>query len=164
MLTSQAHRRRTTKKNSRIPTIPAGSIDAGPVNVSTVDTRPRRSESPWVLPQSPAPFSQVLLHRSLPAICAGSRWSWLDAGSALSLASSKPAPRGSGSTGQGVCVLHEGPTYPKCPPPFSSSTPPSCTASRRRRQPPQRPGQPLRQAEAAALPSLPSGRRNPPVS
>ena len=53
-----------------------------------------------------------------------------------------------------MCLLHEGPTYPKCTPPSSSSTPPSCSAARRRRQPPQRPGQPLGQAEAAALPSL----------
>ena len=74
---------------------------------------------------------------------------------------SRPTPRGSGSTGQGLCLLHEGPTYPKCPPPSSSSTPPSCSASRRRRQPPQRPGQPLRQVETAALPS---GRRTQPVS
>nr|PKY84253.1 hypothetical protein CYJ24_07515 [Actinomyces naeslundii] len=71
VLTPQAHRRRTTKKNRRIPTIPAGRTNAGPVNVSTVDTRPRRSDSPWVLRQCPAPPSQVLLHRSLPAVCAG---------------------------------------------------------------------------------------------
>ena len=70
----------------------------------------------------------------LPAVYAGSRWSWLDAGSALSLASSRPAPRGLGSTGQGLCVLHEGPTYPKYPQPSTSSTPPSCSASRQGRQ------------------------------
>ena len=45
VLTSQAHRRRTPKKNRRISTIPAGRFDARLVNVSTVDTRPRRSES-----------------------------------------------------------------------------------------------------------------------
>ena len=45
VLTSQAHRRHTTKKNRRIPTISVGNIDAGPIHVSTVDTRPRRSES-----------------------------------------------------------------------------------------------------------------------
>ena len=63
VLTSQAHRRRTTKKNRRIPTIPAGNIDAGPVNVSTVDTRPRRSESGVLVAEPgasvtgpPAPF------------------------------------------------------------------------------------------------------------
>ena len=78
-----------------------------------------------------------------PAPCAGARRSWLDAGSALSLASSRTTPRGSGSTDRGLCVLHEGPTYPKYPQTSSSSTPPSCSASRRRRQPPQSPGQPL---------------------
>ena len=45
VLTSQAHRRRTPKKNRRIPTIPTGCFDAGIVHVSTVDTGPRRSES-----------------------------------------------------------------------------------------------------------------------
>ena len=152
-LTLTPYRRCTPERNRSIPTIPAGNIDAGPVNVSAVDTSPRRSESPGFLRHGPAPPSQVRPHRPLPAVCAGARWSWLDAGSALSLASGRPAPRGAGSTGQGLCVLHEGPTYPKCPPPSSSSTPPSCSASRRRRQPPQRPRQPLRQVESAALPS-----------
>ena len=48
-------------------------------------------------------------------------------------APSRSAPRGSGSTGHGLCVLHEGPTYPKYPQPSSSSTPPSCSTSRRHR-------------------------------
>ena len=52
-------------------------------------------------------------------------------------APSRSTPRGSGSTDHGLCVLHEGPTYPQYPQPSSSSTPPSCSASRRRRQPPQ---------------------------
>ena len=152
VLTSQAYRRCTPERNRRIPTISAGFLGDRLVDVSAVDTSPRRSES-GVLAARPGAPSQVRPHRPLPAVCAGARWSWLDAGSALSLTSGRPAPRGSGSTGQGLCVLHEGPTYPKCPPPSSSSTPPSCSASRRRRQPPQRPGQPLRQVETAALPS-----------
>ena len=45
VLTSQTHRRRTPKKNRRIPTICAGRIDAGLVHVSAVDTGPRGSES-----------------------------------------------------------------------------------------------------------------------
>ena len=45
VLTSQAHRRRTPKKNRRIPTIPTGCFDAGIVYVSAVDTGPRKSES-----------------------------------------------------------------------------------------------------------------------
>ncbi|OLO63696.1 hypothetical protein BKH23_01710 [Actinomyces oris] len=66
VLTSQAHRRCTPKKNRRIPTIPAGNIDAGSVDVSAVDTGPRGSESAGILvaqpgacatgpPPSPAP-------------------------------------------------------------------------------------------------------------
>ena len=136
-LTLTPNRDCSPRKNRSIPTIPAGRTDVGPAHVSAVDTGPRRSESPWGLRQCPAPPSQVRPHRPLPAACAGSRWSWLDAGSALSLAPSRPTERGSGSTGQGLYVLHEGPTYPKCPPPSSSSTPPACSASRRRRKPPQ---------------------------
>ncbi|OLO51451.1 hypothetical protein BKH27_12375 [Actinomyces oris] len=45
VLTSQAHRCCTPKKNRRIPTIPAGNIDGRLVHVSAVDTGPRRSES-----------------------------------------------------------------------------------------------------------------------
>ena len=48
--------------------------------------------------------------------------------------SSRSTPRGSGSTDHGLCVLHEGPTYPKYPQPSSSSTPPSCIAPKRRQQ------------------------------
>ena len=82
VLTLKAYRRGTLKKNRRISTIPAGRFDARLVNVSAVDTGPRRSESPWFVRQSPAPPAQVLLHRSLPAICAGSRWSRFDSGPA----------------------------------------------------------------------------------
>ena len=45
VLTSQAHRRRTPKKNRRIPTIPTGRFGGRIVHVSAVDTGPRRSES-----------------------------------------------------------------------------------------------------------------------
>ena len=90
--------------------------------------------------------------RPLTAVCAGARWSWFDAGSALSLASSRSTPRGLGSTDHGLCVLHEDPTYPKYPQPSSSSTPPSCSASRRHRQPPQSPGQPLPTSRSSSSP------------
>ena len=69
-------------------------------------------------------------------------------------ASSRPTPRGSGSTGQGLCVLYEGPTYPQYPQPSSSSTPPSCSASRRRRQPPQSPGRPSPTSPSSSSPLL----------
>ena len=45
VLTSQAHRRRTPKKNRKIPTIPAGCFGGWLVHVSAVDTGPRGSES-----------------------------------------------------------------------------------------------------------------------
>ncbi|OLO60699.1 hypothetical protein BKH23_08245 [Actinomyces oris] len=45
VLTSQAHRRRTPRKNRRIPTIPTGCFGGRIVHVSAVDTGPRRSES-----------------------------------------------------------------------------------------------------------------------
>ena len=110
--------------------------------------------SPGFLRHGPAPPSQVLLHRPLPAVCAGARWSWLDAGSALSLASGRPAPRGAGSTGQGLCVLHEGPPYLEYPHPSSSSTRASRIATRRRRTPPDLPraaSPPLSVGHAAAI-------------
>ena len=40
---------------------------------------------------------------------------------------SGPIARGRGSTGRGLCVLHEGPTYLEYPRPFSSISPPSCS-------------------------------------
>ena len=45
VLTSQAHRRRTPKKNPRIPTIPTGRFGGRIVHVSAVDTGLCRSES-----------------------------------------------------------------------------------------------------------------------
>ncbi|OLO50045.1 hypothetical protein BKH27_13655 [Actinomyces oris] len=45
VLTSQAHRRRTSKKNRRIPTVFAGCFGGRIVDVSAVDTGPRGSES-----------------------------------------------------------------------------------------------------------------------
>ncbi|OLL14987.1 hypothetical protein BKH32_05655 [Actinomyces oris] len=95
VLTSKAHRRRTPKISRRIPTIPTGCFDGWIVNVSAVDTGPRGSES-GVLGGA-----RRLRHRSAPG---------------------RPTARGAGSTGQGVCVLHEGPTYlqyPPAPPPVA---------------------------------------------
>ena len=141
VLTSTPLRRRTPKKNRRIPTIPAGHIDVGPVNVSTVDTRPRRSESgvltaePGVSVTGPPPPSPARRLRMVPVVMVGRQ----HRPELAQVGPSRPAPRGSGSTGQGLCLLHEGPTYPKCTPPSSSSTPPSCIAPRRRREPPERP-------------------------
>ena len=41
---------------------------------------------------------------------------------------SRPIARGRGSTGRGLCVLHEGPTYLEYPQPSSGRSPPSCSA------------------------------------
>ena len=142
VLTSIPHRRCTPKKNRRIPTIPAGRTDVGPANVSAVDTGPRRSESevrtaePGASVTGPSPLSPARRLRRGPEAMTRRR----SRPELARVGPSRPAPRGSGSTGQGLCVLHEGPTYPKCTRPSSSSTPPSCSASGRRRQPPQRPG------------------------
>ena len=84
-----------------------------------------------------------LKHRALSGAHAKARKPWSNADPARTepapprAGPSRPTPRGSGSTDQGLCVLHEGPTYPQHPQPSSSSTPLSCSASRRRRQPPQ---------------------------
>ena len=40
---------------------------------------------------------------------------------------SRPIARGRGSTGRGLCVLHEGPTYLEHPRPSSSRFPPPCS-------------------------------------
>ena len=80
VLTSQAHRRCTPKKNRIIPTICAGRVDAGHVHVSAVDTRPRRSESEVLTAESGASATGP----PPPPACAGFRRSWFDAGSAPS--------------------------------------------------------------------------------
>ena len=61
----------------------------------------------------------------------GSRLSWNDVGTDSTTCRPGPTPRGSGSTGQGSCLLHEGPTYLQYTQPSSSSTPPSCITCRR---------------------------------
>ena len=58
---------------------------------------------------------------------------WPDVGSGPGLVRAAPTPRGAGATGQGLCVLHEGPPYLEYPHPSSSSTRASCIATRRRR-------------------------------
>ena len=89
-----------------------------------------------------------LKHRALSGAHAKARRPWFNADPARTepapprVGPSRSTPRGSGSTDRGLCVLHEGPTYPQYPQPSSSSTPPSCSTSRRHRQPPQSPGQP----------------------
>ena len=117
-LTSQAHRRRTPKKNRRIPTIPTGCFGGRLVHVSAVDTGPRGSESgvlggrarrcrgvepPPQLPPTlrrlphPAPATRGpitrhqrhdLKHQALSGARAKARWSWFNADPART----EPAP------------------------------------------------------------------------
>ena len=79
VLTSTLHWRCTPRTNRSIPTIPAGRTDAGPSNVSAVDTRPRKSEFGFL-----GGTARRLRHRSanttpLPAACAGTRSPWFNA-------------------------------------------------------------------------------------
>ena len=62
VLISQAHRRRTPKKNRRIPTIPTGRFGGRIVHVSAVDTGPRGSESAGFLVAEPGAV-EVWNHR-----------------------------------------------------------------------------------------------------
>ena len=146
VLTSTPLRRRGPKTTPGIPTIPAGRLDGRIVNVSAVDTGPRRSES---VVRTAEPDASVAgpSHRSLTVVCTGARFEGLGGGLGgvpthhlsrvpvvmvrlrhrpewARVGPSRPASRGAGSTGQGLCVPHEGPTYPQYPRPSSSSAPP----------------------------------------
>ena len=151
-LTLTPYRRCTPERNRSIPTISAGFLGGRLGNVSAVDTSPRRSESgviaarPGASVTGPSPPSPARRLRWGPVVMVGRRLrSESRLGSACSTRGGIYWPR--------VVRTARRPHLPKVPPPSSSSTPPSCSASRRRRQPPQRPGQPLRQVESAALPS-----------
>ena len=126
VLTSTPHRRYMPERNRRIPTIPAGRADAGPVDVSAADTGQGRRESvvrtaePGTLTLGPAALLPAWSSLA-PAQGPGGHGS---TPAPPRVGSRQPAPRGSGSTGQGLCVLHEGPTYVEYPRPSSSSTPP----------------------------------------
>ena len=109
VLTSTPLWRCTTERNRIIPTISIGCFDVGRVNVSAVDTG---------LPAGSTPRG--------PGGRAGC--SRPDAGSGPSPALNLSSPRGWGSTGRGLCVLHEGPTYLECTRPSSSGSRPSCSA------------------------------------
>ncbi|OLO74276.1 hypothetical protein BKH18_09300 [Actinomyces oris] len=123
VLTSTPLWRCTPERNRSIPTISMGCFDVGPVNVSAVDTG---------LPEGP-----TLRGPGGRAGC-----SRPDAGSGPSPALSLSSPRGPGSTGRGLCVLHEDPTYLECTRPSSSGPRPSCSTVQ---APPER----LRSAEPA---------------
>ena len=124
VLTLKVYRRHTPGRSRSIPTIPAGRTGAGPANVSAVDTGPRRSEpgvlvaEPGAPVTSPPPPLPDRCLRRVPVVIVRS-------GPALSLASSRPAPRGSGATGGGSGVLQVGRTFVQYAQPQASRSPPS---------------------------------------
>ena len=114
VLTSTPRRRRTPRRNRSIPTISAGRVDVGLVNVSAVDTglpagglggRAERSH-----PDAGFTFPSQTSSDSRP----GGRWRRRTPAPARTRPG-RSTPRGSGSTGRGLCVLHEGPTYLDAP-------------------------------------------------
>ena len=137
VLTSSPHRCCTPKTSRGIPTICTGHFRGGLVDVSAADTglpsasaqrgscgaarRPHPRSDPTGTCSAPARGLEVVVRRRL-------RPGPLRAA---------PTPRGAGSTGQGLCVLHEGPPYLEYPHPSSSSTRASRIATRRRWTPPE---------------------------
>ena len=129
--------RRTPRTNRGIPTIRTGRFRGGFANVSAADTGlpsasaqrgsrgAARRPHPRLDPTGPA---QLLI---------GAWRLWPDVGSGPGLVRAAPTPRGAGATGQGLCVLHEGPPYLDYPHPSSSSTRASRIATRRRWTPPE---------------------------
>ena len=87
-----SHHRRTgaaqRKRTAEFQRSPLGALTQGPL-MSALWTPGRAGASPGSLRHSPESPSRVRPHRPLLDVCAGSRWSWLDAGSALSLAPSR---------------------------------------------------------------------------
>ena len=122
VLTSPPLRRRTPKTNCGIPRILEERFDGRLGDVSAVDTglpagswwrsRVSFTPAPARLPL-PGPF--WLPCRSPEAVVRRR----------LRTTPTRPTPRGRGSTGRGLCVLHECPTYLEYPRPSFSSTPPS---------------------------------------
>ena len=130
-LTLAPLRRRTPRTNRGISTILTGRFRGGFANVSAAATGlPSASaqRGPCGAARRPHPRSDP----TGPAQLLLGAWRlWSDVGSGA------PTPRGAGSTGQGLCVLHEGPPYLEYPHPSSNSTRASCIATRRRRTPPE---------------------------
>ena len=155
VLTSQAHRRCTPRTNRRIPTIPAGNIDGRIVHVSAVDTGPRRSESVGL-----GGTARRLRHRSAPCplrrgpeamtrrqLCLESR---LESVYSTRVGIHWPmvvrTARRPHLPAVPPTLVQEHPTLVQC----VQTTPAATTVTRA----------PLRQTEAAALPS---GRPTPPM-
>ena len=136
-LTLAPLRRRTPRTNRGISTILTGRFRGGFANVSAADTG---------LPSASAQRGACgAARRPHPRSDPTGPCSALDRGLEVVVRRrlrpgplrAAPTPRGAGSTGQGLCVLHEGPPYLEYPHPSSSSTRASCIATRRRRTPPE---------------------------
>ena len=153
-LTLAPLRRRTPKTNRGISTILTGRFRGGLVDVSAADTG---------LPSASAQRgSRGAARRPHPRFDTTGPCSAPDRGLEVVVRRrlrpgplrAAPTPRGSGCTGQGLCVLHEGPPYLEYPHPSSSSTRASRIATRRRRTPPDLPraaSPPLSVGHAAAI-------------
>ena len=159
VLTSIPHRRCTPQKNRRIPTIPTGCFDGGIVHVSAVDTGPRRSEPVGLTAESgisatgPPPSPARCLRRGPEAMVRRRL---------------RPESARVGLLHEGRDLLTEGCAYCTKAPPTRSTPNPRPVAPHPRAVHPDDAGRhhsdragPLRQAQAAALPS---GRPAPPVS
>ena len=160
VLTSTLHRCCAPRKNRSIPTISAGNIDGRLVHVSAVDTGPRRSESEVLTaepgasatgPPPPPPDRRV-------------RWGL----EAMVRRRLHPESARVGLLHEGRDPLTEGCAYcTKAPPTRSTPNPPPVAPHPRAVHPDDtgshhsHRASPLRQAQAAALPS---GRPTPPVS
>ena len=136
VLTSIPYQRLTTKKNRSITTIPVELFDVGLVDVSTVDTGPRGSSPTGVLAAGlgtlyPGPGSSSPVW--LPSAIEWGLEVMVRRRPGPGSSQGRPTARGWRSTNRGLCVLHEGPTYPEYTRPSSSGTRPSCIAPRRRR-------------------------------
>ena len=156
VLTSQAHRRCASGRNRRIPTIPAGNIGGRIVHVSAVDTGPRRSESGLLTAEPGASVTGPP-----PARC-------LRRGpEAMVRRRLRPESARVGLLHEGRDPLTEGCAYCTRAPPTRSTPNPPPVAPHPRAVHPDDTGShhshrasPLRQAQAAALPS---SRPTPPM-
>ena len=153
VLTLKAYRRRTPKKNRRISTIPAGCFDGRLVNVSAVDTGPRRSES-GVLAAEPGAY---VSGPPPPSPARRLRWGT----EAMTRLWPRPELARVGLLHEGRDLLAKGCAYCTKVPPTPSAPNPRPVAPHLRAVHPDDAVRrhsdrvsPLRQAEAAALTSL----------
>ena len=131
-LTLTPHRRREPRRIRGIPTISAGHLDGGTANVSAVDTELPTGSNPRGLSGEAGRPHQGPSHLSpsdsCPALLVPAQPPGGGSTSALARpASGRPTPRGWGSTGRRLCVLHEPPPLVEYPQPSSSSTRTSCS-------------------------------------